>query len=442
MRERHSSGSWIVGLGALAALGVASPAWSQVAGAQVYRTLRAEGRARVVVALRLPVATEPVVAKNEMADVKSRVFFDIPPAEFELTHDWPSLSAVAGWVSPSGLAKLLSDPNVERVDVDIPGEIASGESVPLIRGNELRSMGITGGGVTVAVLDTGIDTDHPDLSDDLVAEQCYCTNADGSGCCPDGSTAQSGAGSAEDEHGHGTNVCGIVTGRGGNAPTGVAPDSKLVAIRVLDRDGAASGTAQVLSGLDWIISSQPDVKVVNMSLVFSSFAGACDNAASWASAFTQAINTLRNRGTIVFASSGNNGLSDQIGLPACITSAVGVGAVYDGNVGSVTFGCTDYTTAADQVTCFSNSSSAVDLMAPGALITSTGLGGGGVSYMGTSQASPHAAGAAALLLSSKPGLSPDQIETALTTTGLAVTDPKNGLSIPRIDVRAALDATP
>jgi subtilisin family serine protease len=442
MSGRQSSGPWIVGLGALAALAVALPAWSQVAGAQVYRTLRAEGRARVVVALRLPVATELVVAKSEMASIKSHVFFDIPAAEFELTHDWASLSAVAGWVSPSGLAKLMSDPNVERVDVDIPGEIATGESVPLIRGNELRSMGITGGGVTVAVLDTGIDTDHPDLSDDLVAEQCYCTNADGSGCCPDGSTAQSGAGSAEDEHGHGTNVCGIVTGRGGNAPTGVAPDSKLVAIRVLDRDGTASGTAQVLSALDWIIDSQPDVKVVNMSLVFSSFSGACDNAASWASAFTQAINTLRSRGTIVFASSGNNGLSDQIGLPACITSAVGVGAVYDGNVGTINFGCTDSTTATDQVACFSNSSSAVDLMAPGALITSTGLGGGGVSYMGTSQASPHAAGAAALLLSSKPGLSPDQIETALTTTGLAVTDPKNGLTIPRIDVRAALDATP
>jgi subtilisin family serine protease len=119
-----------------------------------------------------------------------------------------------------------------------------------------------------------------------------------------------------------------------------------------------------------------------------------------------------------------------------------VGAVYDGNVGTVTFGCTDATTDRDQVACFSNSSSAVDILAPGAAITSTGVGGGGVTYMGTSQACPHAAAAAALLLEVKPGLTPDQIETALKNTGNVLTDGRNGLSMPRIDVSAALDATP
>jgi subtilisin family serine protease len=417
---------------------------AQQAGDAVYEALRANGKAQVTVALRAPTtpATDLAALKAEVAEIRRQVFFDIDSAEFTLTHQFETLSAVAGWVTRAGLDKLLSDPNVERVDVDVPGRISASESGPLIRANELRSRGITGKGVRVAILDTGIDTDHPDLSDDLVAEQCYCTNADGSGCCPGGGTEQSGAGAAEDQHGHGTNVAGIVTGRGGNAPVGIAPDSKIVAVRVLDSAGAASSTAQVMAGLDWVISSQPDVKVVNLSLVFTSYPGTCDNAAAYLMTFAQAIDTLKGRGTTVFASSGNNGLTDQIGAPACISSAVAVGAVYDDNVGTVTFGCTDNTTDRDQVACFSNSSSAVDILAPGAAITSAGLGGGGVTYMGTSQACPHAAAAAALMLEAKPGLTPDQIETALKNTGVGLADTRNGLSFPRIDVSAALDAAP
>src|SRR5262249_27241967 len=143
-----------------------------------------------------------------------------------------------------------------------------------------------------------------------------------------------------------------------------------------DRTGTGTST-NILSGLDWIINNRPEVRVVNVSLGLANlFSGACDSAASFTSAFTAAINTLRGRGALLFASTGNNGSSSQIAVPACIGNAVAVGAVYKTDAGTITFGCTDATTAADRVPCFSNSDSQVDLLAPGAPVTSAGIGGG------------------------------------------------------------------
>jgi subtilisin family serine protease len=113
--------------------------------------------------------------------------------------------------------------------------------------------------------------------------------------------------------------------------------------------------------------------------------------------------------------------------------------VYTDDVGPVSiFGCRDATTAADQVTCFTNSNSKLELMAPGAPITSTGVNGGTSTFYGTSQASPHAAGGAALLLEANPGLMPQDIRDVLSATGVPVTDPKNGLTFPRINLLDAI----
>lgn len=416
---------------------LAAPASAQVAGPEVQVALRDQGWAQVMVALRpvdVPSADLDRLAVA-VAEQRARVLLGLEEEDFVLTHEYTTLSAMAGRLDANGLVKLLRDPEVLRIDVDVPGRMSAGESVPMIRADEAHGRGARGGGVVVAVLDTGVDTDHPDLADSIVDQQCFCTNANGSGCCPGGGTTASGPGAAEDDQGHGTNVAGIITGNGSSAPPGVAPDSQLVAIKVLDANGAASGTAQVLAALDYILASRPDVRVVNLSLVFSSFPGTCDNAASFTIPFAQAINSLKARGTAVVASSGNNALTNQIGAPACIASTVAVGAVYDGNVGSVSFGCVDGSTGADLVTCFSNSSTAVDLLAPGAAITSSGLGGGAATFLGTSQAAPHVAGAIAVLMSA--GQSADGAEAALKNTGIAVSDPKSGLTFPRIDVGAA-----
>jgi subtilisin family serine protease len=219
----------------------------------------------------------------------------------------------------------------------------------------------------------------------------------------------------------------------------VAPDADIVAIRVLDRTGAAASSTQLMKAFDWIISTQPSVKIVNASLVFGSFPGQCDQSTSFTAALAQAVNALRARGTLTVASAGNAASKSEIGAPACLSQAIGVGAVYDGNVGTISFGCTDGSTSADKVACFSNSSSAVDLLAPGAAITSSGMGGGVAGFAGTSQASPHVAGALALLLQIKPAATAAELEAALKSSGQPITDPANGLAIPRIDVRTAAD---
>jgi len=122
---------------------------------------------------------------------------------------------------------------------------------------------------------------------------------------------------------------------------------------------------------------------------------------------------------------------------------VAVGSTYDANVGAYTWGganpiCTDTSTAVDQIACTSNSSSALDLLAPGAVITSAGLGGGVSNRSGTSMATPHASAVAALLLQAQPGLSAGQVESILKETGVPITDRRNGRITPRVDAYAAV----
>ncbi len=369
---------------------------------------------------------------------KMRSLARLAPTEFEPLGDWPGLPAAAGFVSASGLDKLARDTDVLRVDLDLPGRGNLAESVPIIRADAAHRLGLTGRGATVAILDSGVTANHPDLADDVAGQQCFCVNLDGSGCCPNGQRAQSGAGSAADDHGHGTNVAGIVTSGGRVAPVGVAPDAKVVAVKVLDRNLSFSGTAQVISGLEWVRTNRPDARVVNMSLgTFALFSSPCDTASAPAMALALSVAALRTRGVTVFVSSGNDRSATQMEAPACVSSAISVGATYDANFGQFfLFGCSE-PTAPDKVACFGNSAPGLKLFAPGAAITSAGTFGVS-TFFGTSQAAPHAAGTAALLLQARPSLTPDQIEDVLVRTGKPILDPRNGLTIPRVDAAAAL----
>ena len=411
-----------------------------VVGESVNTALAAAERVRVVVYLRnsLDRAANLDDLTQAVQVAQDEALSSLSEDEFTLQRRFETIPAFAGDISASGVQRLAALPSVLRIDIDEGGTGHLTAAAALTRVNIVRDLGYTGKGVTVAVLDSGVDTDHPDLADDLTAESCFCSG--GGGCCPNSLTTQTGTGAAEDDNGHGTNVSGIVTSRGTVAPLGVAPDADLVAVKVLAADGSFCCSSDVVAGLDWIIANRPEVQVVNMSLGTSAlFAGDCDDATAFTMAFRDAINTLRSRGTTTFASAGNEGSGTQMTAPACIANAFSTGAVYDGNVGSVSvLGCTDSTTAADKVTCFSNSNSVTDIFAPGAPITSTGLGGGTSTYYGTSQASPHAAGCVADLLQARPALTPDRIEQLLEQLGVMITNPKNALTFPRIDCLAAL----
>jgi len=407
-----------------------------------------EKRVRVIVALRDP-ADAPSETRSEVArqhrmdvirEVQQRVLDRVGSQQANVYARWSLIPGFAAEVTEAALQRLKNDPDVLKVDPDAGGSGHLAESVPLIHGDVVRALGYTGAGVTVAVLDTGVNRTHADLQSAVVEEACFCTNFNGTGCCPNGSTTQSGTGAAADDNGHGTHVTGIVASRGIVASYGVAPGCSIVAVKVLDAGNGFTFSSQVISGLNYVLSSHPEVRVVNASLgTFALFADTCDNATSFTMAFASAVNSLKANGTAVFASAGNQSSSSQMGAPACVQNTIAVGAVYDANFGESSVYCTE-STAADKITCFSNTSTALDLLAPGAAIASDGLLGDWAMYYGTSQASPHAAGAAAVLFALKPSLTPDQAESALKTTGVSIFDSRIALSFPRIDVQAAVNS--
>jgi subtilisin family serine protease len=351
-----------------------------------------------------------------------------------VTDRWQSVNAFGADLPAAAIDELRRDPAVLRVSADLPGGGALRESVPQIGGNLVGAMGHRGGGIVVAVLDSGIDPSHPDLDTALVGEQCYCRNFNGTGCCPNGQTSQSGTGAAADDHGHGTRVTGVIASKGTVSGSGVAPDVKIVSVKVLDNLNRFSALTQVISALDWIVMNRPDVRVVNMSLLTDAhFGGACDQSFS---VVKQLVDILRSRGTLVFAASGNTGSATSMGSPACVSSVVAVGAVYDAAYG-VDCG---KATAPDVVTCFSDGDPTLDLLAPGAVITTTQRGGGTTATTGTSFATPHAAGAAAVLFGIDPTLTASSVETLLKITGRKLVDTRNGVTTPRVDVYAAVQA--
>jgi subtilisin family serine protease len=356
---------------------------------------------------------------------------------FRATARWAAVAAVPGVASAAGVGRLAADPAVVRVGLDLGGHGGGAPDLSLIHADVAHGQGLTGRGVNVAVLDSGVDETHPDLRSSIVAEHCFGTTV-----CRGGARELGGPGSAADDNGHGTNVAGIVTSDGTRAPIGVAPGAGLVAVKVLDAQNRFDSTSDIVSALNWVATARPDVRVVNMSLgTDRPYAGRCDTADASTRALASVVATLRARGTLVFASSMNNRSTTTMAAPACIAGVVSVGAVYARRVPSFfVFGCSDPAPAADRVACFSDSDSALDLLGPGALVVSTGRGGGVSTYTGTSQASPHAAGAAALLLEAEPSLSAGALERLLKATGRPVTDPRNGMIVPRIDVAAALDS--
>ncbi|HEY4691572.1 MAG TPA: S8 family serine peptidase [Anaerolineae bacterium] len=243
--------------------------------------------------------------------------------------------------------------------------------------------------IVVAVIDTGADLDHPDLVANLVAGYDYIDND----AVP------------EDGNGHGTNVAGIVGAAiNGQGVVGVAPRTRLLPVRVLNNSGSGT-TSSVANGITYA-ADRAQVLNLSLSTVF--------DISTIRSVIEYAVNT---KGRLVVAAAGNcgdpatytfNGCSslDQPNYPAAYSASYpNVMAVAAVN-------------GSDQQASFSNQGSYVSIAAPGVDIYSTFLNGGYFAESGTSQASPHVAGLAALIWARNPGYTAAQVRSAIETTAV------------------------
>jgi subtilisin family serine protease len=372
-----------------------------------------------------------------------------PRSGLRLAHRYRSVPAFSAHITRAEAVRLLAHPDVASIYPDSVGGGQLKEAVPAIGGDQVQQLyGLSGKGVRVAVLDTGVVTEHPDLKSSVVAQHCFTRAA-----CPPRWTSESD--SAEDNHGHGTHAVGIISSDGVVAPAGFAPAADIVAIKVNDRNNAGVESDWV-AGLDWLLQNQEtlQVRVVNLSLGTTEMHGSTVDCDRRHAAMARAIKNLIDAGIVVFAASGNAGTTSMLPSPACNTGAITVGATYDAKGGHQPPGaatyherwgggfarCGDDAVAFDQIACFTNATERLDLLAPGGPILSTSLRGMTETYWGTSQSCPVAAAIAALMLECNPSLTPQQIKDAMVSTGTPVLDRRSGLSFPSLRALEAVRA--
>ncbi|MEM4347189.1 MAG: S8 family serine peptidase [Candidatus Altiarchaeota archaeon] len=340
------------------------------------------------------------------------------PNDFKVKYLYKTINSISGSLKGEVIEKLKKDPDIEAIYFDRKLKILLDESVPLINATDVwkikvNNENITGKGQTVCVIDTGIDYRHQDLGN-CTQEQFLNGN-----CSKviSGYDFVNSDNDPMDDNDHGTHVAGIVAANG--LLRGVAPDAKLLALKVCNASGYCSDS-DIIAAIDWCNSnySKYNISVITMSLgddgQYTS-----SNCPTY---MDSVINVAHSLGIFVSVASGNNGYSNGISYPACSPNVTSVGS----------------TTKGDVISSFTNTGENLDLLAPGQSIFSTVVDYGYQSMSGTSMATPHVAGAAALLRQYKPDITPDEIEYYLKATGKNITDLDNGLNFSRINVLAAI----
>jgi subtilisin len=272
--------------------------------------------------------------------------------------------AIAATLPEAAIEGLLRHPRVTHIESDIKAYAIDAEldntwGVKRIGAGTVHEGGNTGAGVKVAVIDTGIDYNHTDLAANY-AEGYDFVNTDHD---------------PMDDNGHGTHVAGTVAAvRNGGGVVGAAPSASLYALKVLGANGSGSFSG-IVAAVEWCAAN--GIQVTN-----NSYGSASDPGTTVKAAFDNSYAA----GVLHVAAAGNSGnfrgTGDNVGWPARYDSVIAVAA----------------TDKSDKRAYFSSTGPAVELAAPRVSINSTLMGGGYVEYNGTSMASPHVAGTAALVI--------------------------------------------
>jgi hypothetical protein len=356
------------------------------------------------------------------------------------------LPVASAEISEAAVSQLREDPNVVLVTRDIPVPPTLMDSVPLVGGDRVHQLGVLGTNRTVAVLDTGIQLDHPALTDAVISEACFSTTTSTvykvTSLCPgkfdmssmSGAAGQCPSGVRGCEHG--THVAGIIAGHqmsfNQRQFDGIAPAAKVIAIQVFtlfegeDACGLVSKcvlsfTSDQLRALEWVYKHRDEFKIaaVNMSLGSGYHDSYCDQS----SALTEIVERLRGKGIPTVIAAGNDAYNDALAEPACISAAISVAATKkDGSLD----------------VAYSNVSTLIHIAAPGTDIVSSVPGSTYARLTGTSMAAPHVAAALALLREKYPSDSVLQLEKRLSTGAPVVADPRTGTKIPRLELVHAL----
>lgn len=327
--------------------------------------------------------------------------------DFEKVDRFEVIDGFAAQVDAEQVEKLADSPEVEQVEEDSPvhaSDVSSEQSFGVTKA-QTDAPGLDGDSdgsptsyskndLVAAVIDTGIDRQHPDLTGGKVIGFKDLVN---------------GKSGAYDDEGHGTHVSGILAGRGAKPEgRGVAPGAALVGVKVLDRNGSGRAST-VVAGLDWVTRHRSDygIDAVNLSLGTSGCSDGTD-------AESQAVNRATAAGMVVAVAAGNEGPGTcTIGSPGAATGALTVGAMAD--------------TGADGFyqAWFSSRGRTFDgrvkpdVSAPGVGITAAKAGSTGYTSLdGTSMATPFVAGTALLMLDEDSSLSPEDVRDAMRDTAV------------------------
>ncbi|MBL8643358.1 MAG: S8 family serine peptidase, partial [Rhodospirillaceae bacterium] len=406
----------------------------------------------------LPMLTARVNADKlerllRMPGVK-RVYLDKPVARRHATLPAAVLEKVAvskdsvgdgapALTGPSAATEKAQRASETAAAVESPEKAQLANTVKYIGVDKAWARGFTGQNQSIAIIDDGIDRNHDMFAGKIVAEGCFSTKVrtDDVALCPNGATSSTAVGAASNCAAgaaaaactHGSHVAGIAAGNdtaGSFTLRGVAYGANLIPIQVFtlsnnstDCDGDTpcllSYASAVLNGLNYAISQAVTHRLaaVNISLGGSAVSGACDSDIR-----KPAIDTLRTLGVLTTISAGNDAKVGQVSPPGCISTAITTSSVI--------------ITVPDQGV---NHSALVDVLAPGVAVQSANINNGYTLRSGTSMAAPHAAGAIAILKSSKTTATAAEIEAALKTGGISTTLSAWSWSTPRIDVNRSLD---